>query len=104
MRRWVGTRRAMDFLESVADDEPVFIAARSPASYTWTQWMGFLNEGGADEANVVTFQPAIISGEHVRTMILPARALVTTVRALQDHLLIDPADIRLFTLVRLDRD
>ncbi len=102
LRRWVGTRRAMGFLESVADEEPVFIAARAPASPSQAQWMRFLKEGGADERGVVTFKPAIISGVPVRTMIMPAGAVVTIVRALQDHLSIDAADIRLFTLAALE--
>ncbi|MCH7872738.1 MAG: hypothetical protein IID33_13660, partial [Planctomycetes bacterium] len=103
LRRWVGTRRAMDFLESVADDEPVFIAARAPASPSHAQWMRFLKEGGADERGVVTFKPAIISGVPIRTMIMPAGAAETIVQALQDHLLIDAAGIRLFTLAVLER-
>lgn len=102
LRRWVGTRRAMDVLESVADEEPVFISARGPASPSPAQWMRFLNEGEAHERGVITFKPTIISGVRVRTMIMPAGAAVTIVRSLQDHLLIDAADIQLFTLAALE--
>ena len=66
--------------------------------------MRFLNEGGAHEWGVITFKPAFISGTRLQTMIMPAGAAVTIVRALQDHLLIDAADIQLFTLAALERD
>ena len=65
--------------------------------------MRFLNEGEAHERGVITFKPTIISGVRVRTMIMPAGAAETIVQALQDHLLIDAAGIRLFTLAVLER-